>query len=212
MSNTGVKLPLDAAREIAVAITARLLPFCDRIQIAGSIRRGVAEVGDIELVVIPRTEHRQFDLFDQPLGPPIDCLHEALCGMLAAGEIQKRRDRGGRTFWGASDKRILWIDQSSVFESIPVDLFGSKPLTWGWTLAHRTGPADVAHALVTAQAAGGLRPNNLEFDQGLWRYDGGGAARRFVPTPEEADLFRELELPWTDPADRSRLLSARVRA
>ena len=41
------------ALEIAKKIEAELRPFCDRIQIAGSIRRQKANVKDIEIVAIP---------------------------------------------------------------------------------------------------------------------------------------------------------------
>lgn len=39
---------------IAERIKAELAPFCDRIEIAGSIRRARPEVNDIDLVVLPK--------------------------------------------------------------------------------------------------------------------------------------------------------------
>ena len=45
--------PLPDAERIAAAIVADLAPFCDRIQVAGSVRRRKEFVGDIELVAIP---------------------------------------------------------------------------------------------------------------------------------------------------------------
>lgn len=39
---------------IAEKIKAQLAPHCDRIEIAGSIRRKKPEVKDIEIVVIPK--------------------------------------------------------------------------------------------------------------------------------------------------------------
>ncbi len=208
MSDTGIKLSLGEARAIADHILAVLQPVCDRIEVAGSIRRGAPEVGDIELVAIPRTEHRQFDLFGEPVGPPTDCLHDLLAHLLTEGVVQKRKDRSGRTFWGARDKRLVWTFGDV---AAPVDVFGALPTTWGRQLAIRTGPMAFSKALVTQRAKGGLCPNDCEFaDGGIYRYV--GMHRRFVPTPEEEDLFRELGLPWMEPADRHEWQVAGARA
>ena len=42
------------AQQIAEKVKKQLNPYCDRIVIAGSLRRGKAEVKDIEIVAIPR--------------------------------------------------------------------------------------------------------------------------------------------------------------
>ncbi len=47
------KMPLAQAKEIAAGIVAQLAPYCERIEVAGSIRRGKAEVHDIDIVAIP---------------------------------------------------------------------------------------------------------------------------------------------------------------
>lgn len=46
-------MPLDEAKAKAQDILEKLKPFCDRIEIAGSIRRGCETVGDIEIVCTP---------------------------------------------------------------------------------------------------------------------------------------------------------------
>lgn len=50
----GEKVELAAARRMADRLLALLAPACERIAIAGSIRRGVPLVGDIEIVAMPR--------------------------------------------------------------------------------------------------------------------------------------------------------------
>lgn len=45
--------PLDVASKWAKAIVAELKPFCQRIEVAGSIRRRCAQVNDVDLVAIP---------------------------------------------------------------------------------------------------------------------------------------------------------------
>jgi DNA polymerase/3'-5' exonuclease PolX len=46
-------MELERARAIAEKLVEKLSPYCERIEIAGSIRREKAEVGDIEIVAIP---------------------------------------------------------------------------------------------------------------------------------------------------------------
>lgn len=47
----------ELARKLAIDVGYALMPFCDRLNIAGSIRRGVRpNVKDIELICIPKTE------------------------------------------------------------------------------------------------------------------------------------------------------------
>jgi len=47
---------LEEARKIAVAICYKLQPFCEKINIAGSVRRQKAEVNDIEICCVPKVE------------------------------------------------------------------------------------------------------------------------------------------------------------
>lgn len=47
------EMELLKARAIAEKLVEKLAPYCERIEIAGSIRREKAEVKDIELVAIP---------------------------------------------------------------------------------------------------------------------------------------------------------------
>jgi DNA polymerase/3'-5' exonuclease PolX len=42
------------ARIVAEAVLRHLQPYCDRIEIAGSLRRNKLDVGDVELVCIPK--------------------------------------------------------------------------------------------------------------------------------------------------------------
>jgi len=47
------KIELERAKQIAGEVTGRLSPYCRKIEVAGSIRRGRPLVGDIDLVLIP---------------------------------------------------------------------------------------------------------------------------------------------------------------
>ncbi len=48
-------MKLSTAQAIAEQIKGKLAPFCERIEIAGSIRRKRPEVGDVEIVCVPKT-------------------------------------------------------------------------------------------------------------------------------------------------------------
>src|SRR6476620_865884 len=52
-------MKLADAEQVARNVVGLMRPFCDRIEIAGSVRRGVAEVKDIEIVCIPRWQEQQ---------------------------------------------------------------------------------------------------------------------------------------------------------
>ncbi len=64
MSKTPIALSL--ARNLAERIVTTLSPACERIEIAGSIRRGSSTVGDLEIVAIPA---HGSGLFPQSNGP-----------------------------------------------------------------------------------------------------------------------------------------------
>lgn len=53
-----IKFPRAVAMDVARELTRAVQPLCDRLIFAGSLRRGKAEVGDIELVHIPKIDSR----------------------------------------------------------------------------------------------------------------------------------------------------------
>jgi len=54
---------LAEARKLAEQMVERLRPACDKIEIAGSVRRGKPEVKDIEIVCLPRDTGNDIGLF-----------------------------------------------------------------------------------------------------------------------------------------------------
>ena len=64
MSATETRVPLETAAKIAEDLASLLRPVCERVEIAGSIRRGCPTIGDIEIVVIPEIESGWADLFE----------------------------------------------------------------------------------------------------------------------------------------------------
>jgi len=118
------KVPLAKAEKIASRVVEKLMPYCQRIEIAGSIRRRKSEAGDIDIVAEPK---RVPHLFGVPFwqGIPTENL----------GLVVKNGDRY---------KQVL------LTEKIYLDLFIVHPLAQlGVILAIHTGSTKFSHKLVS---------------------------------------------------------------
>lgn len=178
------KRPLVEARRVADALIAELAPLCERIEVAGSIRRGKAEVGDIELMAIPQPVT---DLFGEPLErTEVDWW---LDDQVPQGDISKN---------GPKYKQFMWLD-------FQVDLFLADPRNWGLIFMLRTGPVEFSHAMVTLRTWGGYKPADI-------MVDGGRVLRRnvTVAVPEERDLFALWGLDYIEPEERDGIMEDTV--
>jgi DNA polymerase/3'-5' exonuclease PolX len=154
------KIPLEIAEQIARQYAERLQPFCDRLEIAGSIRRRKAEVGDIEIVALPKPF---VDLFGNENGYQDP--------MLAGVWVNK----AGRRY-----------KQYALPEGVNLDLFiVLPPAQWGVIFALRTGGAEFSRRLVTPKPYGYLPREYVIKDGAVHRADTG----EIVPTPEEEDFL-----------------------
>ncbi len=170
------KVPLQDALMFAQTLRELLEPACERIEIAGSIRRRKPEVGDIELVAIPK--------------PTTDLLGNL---EYQTSRIIARLVELARQF----SKRGEWYAQFG-FAGLQVDLFMTTPDKWGCIYMIRTGPAGFSRRMMTKRSQGGLCPDHLRFKDGrLW--DGDEA----LETPEEEDVFAHLGVSWLDPIERT---------
>lgn len=107
------------ALRIAERVKAELAPHCIRIEIAGSIRRKKSEVGDIEIVAMPKPY--DIGLFANGIAPVVNQW------VKVKGELPCKYTQ-----------RILP-------EGIKLDLFFADPENWGLILAIRTGSAEYSH-------------------------------------------------------------------
>ena len=131
------RVPLALARAVAEEARARLAPACDRLEIAGSIRRARPDVGDVELVAVPRVTPGRPDLFGTPMGAT-DELHALATALLAQGFLAHRPDRNGRWAFGEKLKRVVFRGAAG---ELPLDLFAvTPPAQWGVIFTIRTGP------------------------------------------------------------------------
>lgn len=125
-----------------------------RCEIAGSLRRGQREVGDVEMVIEPTFDE---DLFGSPL-PTSSALEGAIDLCVERGLLIWDRDVPRN---GLRHKRLIFPALS-----IPLDLFVTTGENWGNILAIRTGDADFSRLLVTQRYKGGLLPDSMRHGDG----------------------------------------------
>jgi DNA polymerase/3'-5' exonuclease PolX len=182
-------MTLAQARELAESLVALLAPSCQRIEIAGSIRRLKPNPNDIELVAVPSYQAvpRILSLWDseptlgerwtrkpdhEELMTDAANLLDKLCDdLLRAGTLEKRPDTRGRHCWGTGIKRAVFYHGT---DYAPVDLFQVvAPAEWGVIYAIRTGPGDFNRLLVTNRRWGGGCPLDQKVAGGrVWRMGG----------------------------------------
>ena len=189
-------------RTVAERLLEAWAPACERVEIAGSVRRGKPDPHDIEIVAMPKLETTvaKRDMFADTRVTMAErnLLDELLATWKADGRLRDRPDKNGRGAWGPKFKRATLAD------GLAIDIFSCGPglgSQWGVIFAIRTGPAEFSHALVTSRLGGGFMPVGMKVKDGqLWRN-----GDIIVETPEEDDFFRALELPCWPPAERSLL-------
>lgn len=173
----GTRIPRALALAEAIKIMQSIGPVCDRVEVAGSLRRKRPDVGDIEIVAIPTPAESLFgDLF------------------YSAAPVKAALERAGYTEF-SKDGELFKQFQTPT--GVNCDLFLTTPEGWGLCYLIRTGPAEHSRRMVTARREGGLMPSNLRVrDLRLYR---GPVA---LPTPEEQDVYNWYGLPYLEPEER----------
>lgn len=179
---TPTKMPLQQAQQLAEQLVHELRPYCERIEIAGSIRRQRPTVSDIEIVTVPKFTP-QHDLFGDivsfrnELEYPLNRLAISGARFIKSGPRYK---------------------QIALPEGVNLDLFVVlPPAQWGVIFAIRTGPANFSKWIVTQRSWGGALPSVCSVKNGaVWR------SGEIVPMPEEIDLLQFLGLGWVEPENR----------
>lgn len=185
-----VKIPLDAAIVEAAALVYYLQSECEKIEVAGSIRRRKAEVGDIELVCIPKMYEAPKDLFGNETAPPADKLREAIRLANKAESMPSHLEEWLEHQNDGSRYMKLWDNRLDV----QIDLFVVRPpAEWPIIYTIRTGPAEFSQRLVT-----GLRTRGMRCQDGrIIRKDG-----THVPCPDEQTFFKLAGYKWKEPENR----------
>jgi DNA polymerase/3'-5' exonuclease PolX len=186
--SSGKRYPLEYARVVAEGFAHEIAPLCKHVEIAGSIRRGLPEVGDVEVVCEPRLEVMQKDLFSSTR----DVRGVALYNHLKRIDwISLRKGENGRP--KAEGERYQALVDTCT--GVPIDLFIVRPpAEWGFIMALRTGPAEFSASLMQAARRRGLRCE----DGHLMRISTG----EVLSTRDERAFFAALNLAWVEPEDR----------
>ncbi len=140
-----IKYPYEMAYAIAVKVVELLRPHCVRIEIAGSIRRKKSEVGDIEIVAIPKPY--SIGLFENGIASVVNKWEKV------KGDMVYEKTK--------YTQRILP-------EGIKLDLFFAEVANWGHIFAIRTGSTDFSHKIL---ARGWVR-NGFKSMKGYLTFDG----------------------------------------
>lgn len=163
----------------------------ERVMFAGSLRRGTADVGDIEILFIPKVESAPdpLDLFGTPV--QTNKAEALIAEWLRSGILSKRVGEGGTTSWGGQIKLAV-----HVHSGIPVDLFTATRENWFNLLVCRTGPADLNTKIATLARERGMTWGVNR--SGFYRED--GTLHKLVCS--ERDVFDTVGLPYQDPIQR----------
>jgi DNA polymerase (family X) len=173
-------LNLEDAKFLAEKVCLVLQPLCDEIEVAGSVRRGKSEVGDVDIVALPKA-------VDLPGG---------LCGVVKVDPstvwknlIPKALVKSGLKL-EVSGKEL---HRFSFPSGLQVDVYRARPETWGVILLIRTGSKEHNVKLCTLARSKGLM---LSASQGVIEN------HNIVACRTEEGIFSALGLKFVEPKDR----------
>lgn len=184
-------------------------PYCERVEIAGSIRRGCQDVRDIELVAVARWEPGEAgNLFGD--ADPVNRLHQWALSAAARAELQWIKTGTSEVVaWEPKPEGKYW--RALLASGVKLDLFIARPANFGLLYLIRTGHKDFSAAVLghakrrtpyqtessyfeEHQVKGRGEPEAYLVERARWG--------RRVETPEERDVFELLALEYVEPGDR----------
>jgi len=177
-------------REIAMGIAQGFIKatadVVERIEIAGSLRRGLTRVHDVDIVVIPKLEERQGEkkeLFgDGKI--EVNLLHERLSKWCADQKIIAE----------ASGEKIWRIRSTCEGKNLPIDVYFASERTWPTLLLIRTGSK--AHNIKLCTLA---RDRDMKLKASGDGIEKGG---KLIPVSSEAEIFTALGLDYVEAKER----------
>ena len=171
-------------RPIGQDLIDDLAGFCERIEIAGSLRRCKTIVHDIDVVAIPKfIEVNDQTLFGDPFMQ--DLLERKLAQMCLLRHLELEAN-------GSRIKRFLKTVDG---DTVPIDLYIANEQTWSTTLLIRTGSR--LHNIKLAKKARELHMHLLGDGSGLMT--AGGSV---LPVQSEEEIFQLLGLTYRIPEER----------
>lgn len=169
-------MKLEQARYAAEKIEEQLSPFCMRSMIAGSIRRGRPECGDIDLVILPRSVEARQQIIER-------------C------ELRSKRLKGGDKYVVFELPNGFQLDLWFAHNGTADLLDDGDPSNFGVLCLARTGSAMFNVWIAEQASARGLHFNP---DRGLLK------SNQVVASIEEVEIFKALGIAPVHPKDRER--------
>ena len=170
-------MELERARRIAEELKALLKPACDRIEIAGSIRRRKLEVGDIELLCLPKYV------------AGVDQLDREIGALFIQRILEFRLNKLGSRVYGPKNKLLRHIESG-----IGVDIFSTTWENWPVAMVVRTGGKVTNKRIATAALRKGYRFH--AYGRGFTTPGGEIVCR------SEQEVFEAVSLPYLEPWER----------
>lgn len=193
---TTPKFEYTVAKNIADGLIAKLGPYCDILNVAGSIRRQKSHVKDIELVCLPKKVFFQTELFGNGINVIINEFQ------VAVKEITDSIVRG------SLDGRYM---QLRLKAGITLDLFLPQMGDYFRQLAIRTGSCDYSRQVIArAWRKKGWCGTNAGLRKIEDCYKSGSTWNCFEPNPElppewqsEQEFFDWIGEKWVEPSKRN---------
>jgi DNA polymerase/3'-5' exonuclease PolX len=165
-------------------------PFCERIEVAGSVRRKKNIVKDIELVIIPKKAIEKAGLFgdEENITYPLDSF------ILNNSQFQLRPNKLGGTSYGEKNKLLMFNHQE--YGWIALDIFTADESNFTMIKFIRTGGAENNKriALTANQLGMNLRIYESCFvDKRGFKYQ----------MNSEEQIYKFLGLPYLKPEERN---------
>lgn len=176
-----------ALRRVAEELTEYLGDRAVRVEVAGSVARGLLTSKDLDLVIEPRTARP--DLFEEWSPDFLDAIE--------GWDRWQVVDREGLPTRPTATSRQV-ICRSRKVPDFKIELYLAGRDRFGVIQMIRTGPQDFAKAMV------GLAPKyGCQFHEGaLWLLDRADTRIERIPCPTEHEVFRAMGLTWITPAAR----------
>jgi DNA polymerase (family 10) len=183
-------LKLDSAVVLANRVLEALSPLCDRVEVAGSIRRQKPEVNDIDIVAIPDySDYRIPDPFNNTVKTmrldPTETWKKHIPEVLMKGPLKLLGHQFGQE-----------LMRFSFRDGFQVDIYRARPETWGVILLVRTGSKEHNVKLCSLARSKGWK---LSASQGVVTQEGFGEVKA---SKTEEEIFAALGLPFVEPKDR----------
>jgi len=168
MSQTEIRRSLGAAKALADKIIKEYIgAYCERCEIAGSVRREKAMVGDIDIVCIPKQPPALFDIVGD--GYSWNMLQVQLEHMVMHKKLYRANKGNGTnpTFY------IPSLYDKAIEKNFKLEISMTTAEAWPVLFAIKTGCAEFSKRLVTLKNEGGYLPSDCKVEGGwqVWRGD-----------------------------------------